>query len=78
MADADWAVKHSTSGHLFTMAKAAISWGSKKQPSIALSSCEAEIMAALPDGSRDLLMAQFKSLFLLIAPAPLARIVSHV
>ena len=46
MADADWAVKHSTSGYLFTMAKAAISWGSKKQPSIALSSCEAEIMAA--------------------------------
>ena len=38
--------KHSTSGYLFTMAKAAISWGSKKQSSIALSSCEAEIMAA--------------------------------
>ena len=35
-----------TSVPLFTMAKAAISWGSKKQPSIALSSCEAEIMAA--------------------------------
>ena len=46
MSDADWAVKHSTSGFVFTMSKAAISWGSKKQPSIALSSCESEIMAA--------------------------------
>ena len=46
MSDADWAVKHSTSGYIFTMSKAAISWGSKKQPSIALSSCESEIMAA--------------------------------
>ena len=46
MADADWAVRHSTSGFVFSMAKAAISWGSKKQQSIALSSCEAEIVAA--------------------------------
>ena len=46
MSDADWAVKHSTSGFVFTMSKAAISWGSKKQQSVALSSCEAEIVAA--------------------------------
>ena len=46
MSDADWAVKHSTSGFVFMMSKAAISWGSKKQQSIALSSCEAEIVAA--------------------------------
>ena len=46
MSDADWAVRHSTSGHVFSMSKAAISWGSKKQPTIALSSCESEIMAA--------------------------------
>ena len=46
MSDADWAVRHSTSGFVFSMSKAAISWGSKKQPSIALSSCESEIMAA--------------------------------
>jgi hypothetical protein len=43
--DSDWAVKHSTSGFVFVHNKAAISWGSKKQPSIALSSCEAEVMA---------------------------------
>ena len=46
MADADWATKHSTSGFVFMMSKAAISWGSKKQQSVALSSCEAEIVAA--------------------------------
>ena len=46
MADADWATRHSTSGFVFTLARAAISWGSKRQQSIALSSCEAEIMAA--------------------------------
>ena len=46
MTDSDWAVRHSTSGYVFTLARAAISWSSKRQPTIALSSCEAEIMAA--------------------------------
>ena len=46
MSDASWDVRHSTSGYVFSMAKAAISWSSKKQPTIALSSCESEIMAA--------------------------------
>ena len=31
---------------MFTLAQAAISWASKRQPTIALSSCEAEIVAA--------------------------------
>ena len=44
--DSDWAVRHSTSGFIFSFMKAAISWGSKKQKSVALSSCEAEIVAA--------------------------------
>jgi len=44
--DSDWAVRHSTSGFVFSFMKAAISWGSKKQKSVALSSCEAEIVAA--------------------------------
>ena len=43
--DSDWGVKHSTSGHTFHLGSATISWASKKQPSVALSSCEAEIMA---------------------------------
>ena len=46
MTDSDWAVKHSTSGNVFMLSQAAISWSSKRQPTIALSSCEAEIMAA--------------------------------
>ena len=46
MTDSDWAVKHSTSGYVFTLSQAAISWSSKRQPTIALSSCEAEIVAA--------------------------------
>ena len=46
MADADWAVRHSTSGFVFMLSRAAISWGSKRQQTIALSSCEAEIMSA--------------------------------
>ena len=45
MSDSDWATRHSTSGHVFVLNKACISWGSRKQGSIALSSCEAEIMA---------------------------------
>ena len=46
MSDADWAVRHSTMGHVFMLNSAAISWSSKKQASVALSTCEAEIMAA--------------------------------
>ena len=46
MSDSDWGVKHSTSGYVFMYNSAAITWGSKKQSSVALSSCEAEIMAA--------------------------------
>jgi hypothetical protein len=46
MSDSDWATRHSTSGHVFTYCQAAISWASRKQKSVALSSCEAEIVAA--------------------------------
>ena len=50
MSDSDWAVKHSTSGSVFVLNKAAVSWSSKKQTSVALSSCEAEIVAASDAG----------------------------
>ena len=46
MSDSDWAVRHSTTGWVFRLGAAAVSWASKRQPTIALSSCEAEIMAA--------------------------------
>ncbi|KAK3043577.1 hypothetical protein RJ639_002156 [Escallonia herrerae] len=48
--DADWAGdendRHSTTGYCFSMGSAAISWCSKKQPSVALSSTEAKYIAA--------------------------------
>ena len=47
--DADWAGdmddRHSTSGNLFLMAGGSISWLSKKQPVVALSTSEAEYVA---------------------------------
>jgi hypothetical protein len=49
-ADSDWGgdltTRRSTTGYLFTLAGAAISWSSKRQPTVALSSTEAEYMSA--------------------------------
>lgn len=46
--DADWAGDHdtrrSTSGYIFNVGSGANSWSSKRQPTVALSSCEAEYM----------------------------------
>ena len=44
--DSNWSVGHSTSGWVVMYCGAAIGYGSKRQQSIALSSTEAEIMAA--------------------------------
>ena len=44
--DSDWAVIKSTSGYVFFMACAAVAYLSKQQKSIAMSSTEAELMAA--------------------------------
>eukprot|EP00965_Chrysotila_dentata_P242065 6204669-Pleurochrysis_carterae.AAC.1 len=44
--DSDCAIRHSTSGWVFMHCSAAISWSSKKQATVALSSCEVEIVAA--------------------------------
>jgi hypothetical protein len=44
--DSDWAgdadTRRSTSGYVFHIGSAAISWSSKRQPTVSLSSCEAE------------------------------------
>ena len=45
-ADASWAMRYSTSGWTVNWQGATISWGSRKQDCVALSSCEAEIVAA--------------------------------
>eukprot|EP00962_Isochrysis_galbana_P001536 scaffold396_cov127-Isochrysis_galbana.AAC.6 len=47
--DSDWALRHSTTGYLLhhgSLVGPPIGYGSKRQHCIALSSCEAEIMAA--------------------------------
>jgi hypothetical protein len=44
--DSDWSVGHSTTGFLLFLAGCAIVYSSKRQPCIALSSTEAEIIAA--------------------------------
>ena len=59
--DSDWGVKHSTSGHVFRLGSATISWASKKQPSVALSSCEAEIMAGSEAAKEAIYLSSFLS-----------------
>ena len=44
-ADASWEVRASTSGWVVYWHGAPLCWGSRKQKSIALSSCESEIVA---------------------------------
>jgi hypothetical protein len=47
--DADWAgdpdTRRSTSGYVFNIGSGAISWSSKRQPTVALSTCEAEYVS---------------------------------
>lgn len=52
MSYSDWAVPYSTSGYVFHYMQAAISWCSKRQALVALSSCEAEIVA-LSEASKE-------------------------
>lgn len=50
--DASWETRQSTSGWVVMWQGAAISWGSSRQPCVALSSCEAEIVA-LSESAKD-------------------------
>ena len=52
-ADASWETKNSTSGWVIFWQGCAITWGSRKQHCVALSSCEAEIVA-LSEASKDM------------------------
>ena len=51
-ADASWDVRASTSGGIVYWHGAPLCWGSRKQSSIALSSCESEIIA-LSEAAKD-------------------------
>ena len=51
-ADASWETRHSTSGWVTLWQQAALTWGSRKQKSIALSTAEAEIIA-LSEATKD-------------------------
>jgi len=51
-ADASWATRYSTSGWVVLWQSAAISWGSRGQNCVALSTCEAEIIA-LSEATKD-------------------------
>ena len=71
MSDSDWATRHSTTGWVFMFASAAISWGSKRQASIALSSCEAEIMACSEAAKEAIYLKRFASELGLIDGEPI-------
>ena len=51
--DSDWAIKNSTSGWVIFWQNAPLVWGSRKQNCVALSSCEAEIIA-LSEAAKDM------------------------
>ena len=72
--DSDWATRHSTSGFVFQYCRAAVSWGCKKQATIALSSCEAEIVAASEAAKEGVYLKAFLSELGLApsGPVPLA------
>ena len=72
--DSDWGVRRSTSGSVFTFGTAAISWGSTKQACVALSSCEAEIMAASEAAKDAVYLTNFLKELGLITPKQIASL----
>ena len=70
MSDSDWSVKNSTSGYIFSIANGIVSWLSKKQPSIALSSTEAEVMAASVAGTEAIYLRSLLEELGFTPPAP--------
>src|SRR6266850_2355888 len=61
--DSDWAGDpqdhHSLSGYIFKIARGAVTWSSKKQPSMALSSTEGEYMALTHTAKEAIWIQQF-------------------
>jgi hypothetical protein len=55
--DASWEIRNSTSGWVVMWGNAALSWGSRKQKCVALSSCEAELIA-LSEATKDVVYSR--------------------
>ena len=70
MSDSDWAVKHSTTGYIFNYSVAAISWASKKQATVALSSCEAEVVALSEAAKEGVYLRRFLEDLGFTSPSP--------
>lgn len=73
--DADWGgdpdSRRSTTGYVFTMQGAAIAWNVKKQPTVALSSCEAEYMALSRSIQEAMWWSNLRSEFTNVGPVPM-------
>lgn len=71
--DADWAGdlddRHSTTGNLFLLAGAAVSWLSKKQPVVALSTSEAKYVA-LSSAAQEAIWIRRMLIELGVSPTP--------
>ena len=72
--DSDWGERRSTSGNVFVFGQAAISWGSSKQTCVALSSCEAEIMAASEAAKDAVYLSNFLKELGLTSPSQIASL----
>ena len=75
--DSDWAVRRSTTGWVYMLNCAAVSWASKRQDSIALSSCEAEIMAASDASKEAVYLQRFAAEFGVKDPTPISLSVDN-
>lgn len=77
--DADWGgdlkTRRSTSGYLFNIGSGVISWSSKRQPTVALSSCEAEYMAQTQATKEAIWLRRLLSELLGIGDEPLATVI---
>lgn len=77
--DADWAgdleTRRSTSGFLFNIGSGAISWSSKRQPTVSLSTCEAEYIAQTQATKEAIWLRSLLSQLLLDENEPSATII---
>jgi hypothetical protein len=78
MSDSDWSTGRSTTGWAFLYGNAAISWSSAEQPTIALSTCEAEVMAASSASDEAIRLDDRLRAFGLHSPGPISLSVDNM